>query len=140
VALIVLALRIAFEIGPHDALPVRSDSSKLNACQSRIQAMKDVLYILPQYVTAPKGQWTLHRVLVKGKAGEPAYALGIWNGKRCIGARWNGTHGNKVGWPRIYTNPCWHVLDDKLCEGVIALLPTYADKILAMRFLNGEDA
>jgi len=31
------------------------------------------------------------------------------------------------------------VLDKNLAEGVIASLPTYAEKILAMRFLNGED-
>jgi hypothetical protein len=96
-------------------------------------------YILPQDVTAPKERWMLHRVLIEGTAGTPAYALGTWDGDRCIGARWNGTDGNDVGWPRIFTNPCWHILDDKLCEGVISLLPNYSEKILAMRFLNGEE-
>ena len=96
-------------------------------------------YIRPQDVTAPKDRWTLHRVLVNGKAGKPAYALGTWDGERYIGARWNGTADNKTGWPRIYIHPCWHVLDKNLAEGVVASLPTYADKILALRFLNGED-
>jgi hypothetical protein len=95
-------------------------------------------YILPQNVTAPKERWTLHRILVQGSAGQPAYALGTWDGKRRIGARWNGTNDNEIGWPRIYTRPCWHMLDDKLRDGVIALLPSYKEKILAMRFLNGE--
>jgi predicted Abi (CAAX) family protease len=44
-------------------------------------------YILPKDVTAPKDHWTLLKVLVEGKAGKPAYALGTWYGKRCIGAR-----------------------------------------------------
>ena len=96
-------------------------------------------YILPRDVTAPKEHWMLHRVLIEGTIGKPAYALGTWDGERCIGARWNGTDDNEVGWPRIYTHPCWHIIDNKLCDGVIALLPNYAEKILAMRFLNGEN-
>jgi hypothetical protein len=96
-------------------------------------------YILPQEVTAPKEHWKLHKVIVNGKSGNVAYALGTWDKKRCIGARWNGTTDNKTGWPRIYTHPCWYVLDKNLAEGVIASLPTYAEKILAMRFLNDED-
>ena len=96
-------------------------------------------YILPQDVTAPREHWTLNRVLIEGTAGTPAYALGIWDGDRCIGARWNGTDENEIGWPRVYVHACWHILDGELCDGVIALLPSYADKILAMRFLNGED-
>jgi hypothetical protein len=56
-----------------------------------------------------------------------------------IGARWNGTDDKNAGWPIIHSRPCWYVLDKNLAEGVIASLPNYADKILAMRFLNGED-
>jgi hypothetical protein len=97
-------------------------------------------YILPRNVTAPKDHWTLQRVIIEGDAGNPAYALGTWDGGRCIGARWNGTDENETGWPRVFTNACWHILDEKLWHGVIALLPDYSAKILAMRFLNGEDA
>jgi hypothetical protein len=96
-------------------------------------------YVLPQNVTAPKGRWTLHRILIAGKVGRPAYALGTWDGERCIGARWNGTDDNEIGWPRIYTRPCWHILDEDLYDGVLALLPNYTERILAMRFLNGEN-
>ena len=96
-------------------------------------------YITPEKVTAPQEHWTLHRVLMSGSAGTPAYALGMWDGDRCIGIRWNGTDDNETGWPRVYVHPCWHVLDDKLSDAVIALLPDYRDKIYAMRFLAGED-
>lgn len=96
-------------------------------------------YILPQHVTAPKDRWELHQVIIKGTANKPAYALGTWDGVRCIGARWNGTEDNRKGWPRIYTHPCWHILDDKLCDAVLALLPNYTERIRAMRFLDGEN-
>jgi hypothetical protein len=96
-------------------------------------------YIHPKDVTAPKERWTLHRVLIEGGANEPAYALGAWDGKRCIGARWNGSDDNVTGWPRIFTNACWHILDDRLCDGVLAMLPNYSERIRAMRFLDGED-
>ena len=95
-------------------------------------------YVLPQNVTAPHDRWTLHRVLIDNGPGMPAYTLGTWDGARCIGTRWNGDDGNETGWPRIFVHPAWHILDDKLIDAVIALLPDYHDKIYAMRFLNGE--
>jgi hypothetical protein len=95
--------------------------------------------IPPEEVTAPQEHWTLHRVLIAGNAGEPAYALGTWCGQPCIGTRWNGTDDNVTGWPRIFVHPCWHILDIKLGDAVIALLPDYRDKIYAMRFLGGEE-
>lgn len=95
-------------------------------------------YTSPKEVTAPQDHWMLHRVLLDGGPGEPSYALGTWDGKRCIGARWNGDEDNAVGWPRVFVHPCWHILDERLDEAVIALLPDYRDKIHAMRFLNGE--
>jgi hypothetical protein len=96
-------------------------------------------YIRPQDVTAPKELWTKHSVLIEGKAGQPAYALGTWDKKRTIGVRWNGTDDNEIGWPRVFVNPCWHIIDPALLDSVIALLPDYATKIRAMRFLNNED-
>jgi len=96
-------------------------------------------YILPQDVNAPKDHWMLHRVLIPGTTGEPAYALGTWDGNRCIGTRWNGTDENETGWPRIFANPCWHILDEKLSDAVLGLLPNYTERIMAMRFLDGED-
>ena len=95
-------------------------------------------YIAPEQVTAPQEHWTLHRVLIPGGAGETAYALGTWDGERCIGIRWNGTDDNEIGWPRVFVNPCWHILDNRLADAVIALLPDYRQKIYALQYLNGE--
>jgi hypothetical protein len=96
-------------------------------------------YVSPQKVSAPQERWTLHRVLIDNGAGTSAYALGSWDGARCIGTRWNGDDDNETGWPRIFVHPAWHILDKELTDAVIALLSKYQDKIYAMRFLNGED-
>ena len=45
----------------------------------------------PQTVTAPKRLWQMYAVIEEGEAGGPAYAIGLWAGKRRIGFRWNGT-------------------------------------------------
>ena len=34
---------------------------------------------------------------------------------------------------------CWYILDKRLYDGVLALLPNYSERILAMRFLDGEE-
>ena len=96
-------------------------------------------YIPPNNVTAPQDHWTLHRVLIDNGPGAHAYALGTWDGTRCIGARWNGDDNNETGWPRIFVHPAWHILDDKLVDAVVGLLTDFRDKIHAIRFLNGED-
>lgn len=93
-------------------------------------------YIPPQDVTAPQERWTLHRTLVDAGPDTPAYALGTWDGARCMAARWNGNDDNPTGWPRIYVHPCWYILDERLWDAVVALLPDYRDKIDAIRFLN----
>jgi hypothetical protein len=96
-------------------------------------------YILPQDVTAPRELWETHRVIIEGTEGQPAYALGTWDKGRTIGTRWNGRSDNEAGFPRAVVHPCWHILDPKLHDGVIALLPDYSEKIRALRFLNNED-
>jgi hypothetical protein len=96
-------------------------------------------YILPQDVTAPQEHWTLHRVIISGAPGTPAYALGTWDGERCLATRWNGTDDNETGWPRIFVHACWHIIDRRLSDSIISLLPDYRDKIYAMRFLAGEE-
>ena len=79
-------------------------------------------YIPPQKVSAPQERWTLYRVLIDNGSGAPAYALGTWDGTRCVGARWNGDYDNETGWPIIYVHAAWHILDEKLVDAVIAML------------------
>ena len=47
-------------------------------------------YTKPEDVTAPQNYWTLITVLVPGRAGEMAWALGTWEGEVRLACRWNG--------------------------------------------------
>ena len=42
-------------------------------------------YIKPKDVKSPKGRWHLFEVVLAGKEGAGAYALGEWDGERRIG-------------------------------------------------------
>jgi hypothetical protein len=94
-------------------------------------------YILPQHVTAPKKHWSLVRVLYDGGEWEPAYAAGYWYGVKVLSARWNGNTSNRVGWPRIFVHPAWHVLEARLTPAVVHLLSEEGADF-ARRFLAGE--
>jgi hypothetical protein len=95
-------------------------------------------YTAPQNVSAPKEHWQLAYVLNDGGPGNPAYAVGYWDGVRCIATRWNGDSDN-VGWPRIFVHPAWHILPSQLHSAVIGTLSDYRMQILALRFLAGEE-
>lgn len=97
-------------------------------------------YIPPKDVTAPHDKWTLDRVLLDDGEWTPAYALGTWEGVRCIATRWNGDEKKKAGFPLTSTNACWLILDQRLFDAVIDILPSYSDKTYARRFLEQREA
>lgn len=41
-------------------------------------------------------------------------AIGIWeNGERRMAMRWNG-YGDDLGYPKLFKNPVWFIVDDSL--------------------------
>ncbi len=91
--------------------------------------------IRPADVRSPKAHWQLIEVLLDRGPGDCAYALGEWDGERRIGFRWNGDNNNPIGNPQSRGLPTWTMLDPKLHDAVISVLP--ADKqSLARRFLG----
>ena len=48
-------------------------------------------HIKPQDVVSPKANWRLIDVVLDRGEGDCAYALGMWDNRRCVGFRWNGT-------------------------------------------------
>ena len=94
--------------------------------------MYTVSYIKPRAVKSPKNRWHLFEVVLDRKEGKCAYALGEWDGERRIGFRWNGTKENKIGNPQSRGLPTWTILDEKLYEAVIDILPSDKQEIAKM--------
>jgi hypothetical protein len=91
----------------------------------------NMAYVKPQDVISPKAYWSLVEVLLDRGAGDCAYALGVWNGGRRIGFRWNGTADNPLGNPQSRGLPTWTMLDPKLHARIVEQLPS--DKLLLAR-------
>ena len=89
-------------------------------------------YIKPEVVKSPRERWHLFEVVLDEKEGDCAYALGEWDGARRIGFRWNGTKEKKIGSPQSRGLPTWMILDEKLYEAVIDLLPSDKQDIAKM--------
>ena len=92
-------------------------------------------YVPPTEVRSPKAHWQLIDVLWDQGEGECAYALGDWDGEHCIGFRWNGTAKSPLGNPQSRGLATWAILDRRLYDAVIELLPP-EKKTLARRFLG----
>lgn len=92
-------------------------------------------YISPTEVVSPKAHWSLIDVLLDRGEGDCAYALGIWDGERRIGFRWNGTADNQLGNPQSRGLPTWTMLDTAIHQKVIEQLP--ADKLAIARGFLG---
>ena len=80
-------------------------------------------YVKPVLVVSPKAHWEPEAVLHDGGEGQCAYALGKWDGEPRIGFRWNGRDDNPIGNPQSRGLPTWTMLDPRLHEAVLALLP-----------------
>lgn len=80
-------------------------------------------YVKPADVISPKARWSLIDVLLDRGEGECAYALGIWDGQRRIGFRWNGTSENELGNPQSRGLPTWTMLDEELHREILEQLP-----------------
>lgn len=80
-------------------------------------------YIKPGDVHSPKAHWKIVDVIIDEGPGQPAYAIGTWDGERRVGFRWNGTDESPIGNPQSRGLPTWTILDPKMHPAVIALAP-----------------
>jgi len=92
-------------------------------------------YVRPETVISPKVHWMLADVLLDDGPGGPAYALGFWDGEPRIGFRWNGDEGNSLGNPQSRGLATWVMLDPRMHDDVIRLMPVDAQK-RARRFFG----
>jgi hypothetical protein len=63
--------------------------------------------------------WTLVDVVLDKGPGNCAYAIGMWDNKRRVGFRWNGSDGNPIGNPQSRGLPTWTMLDPELHGAVL---------------------
>jgi hypothetical protein len=94
-----------------------------------------VTYIKPADVVSPKVHWSLIDVLLDRGEGDCAYALGIWDGERRIGFRWNGTSESELGNPQSRGLPTWTMLDPEMHKQILEQLPP--DKLAIARGFLG---
>lgn len=79
-------------------------------------------YVKPADVISPKVSWTLVDVVLDRGAGRPAYAIGMWDRRRRVAFRWNGTSENTLGNPQSRGLPTWVMLDSALNGAVLGLV------------------
>ncbi|MDD3289254.1 MAG: hypothetical protein PHX43_09695 [Alphaproteobacteria bacterium] len=79
-------------------------------------------YISPADVISPKTSWRLIDVIIDRGEGDCAYALGMWEKRRCVGFRWNGNKERPLGNPQSRGLPTWTVLDRKLHKAILELV------------------
>jgi hypothetical protein len=79
-------------------------------------------YVQPQDVISPKAKWRLVDVILDRGENDCAYALGMWDNRRCIGFRWNGNDDQSLGNPQSRGLPTWTILDRKLHQAVTKLV------------------
>lgn len=79
-------------------------------------------YVDPNTVTSPQHSWKLKKVLFDSaqmsRQGGWSVAEGEWEGKPCIGVRWNGDASSN-GNPTSRGYATWFILPDGLVEAVL---------------------
>ena len=75
-------------------------------------------HIEPEEVISPKANWRLVDVILNRGEDDCAYAIGMWDNRRCIGFRWNGSKERPLGNPQSRGLPTWTILDRKLHQAV----------------------
>jgi hypothetical protein len=80
-------------------------------------------YTPPNDVIAPQKRFHLVDVILDKRENQPSYAIGVWDKRKVIVFRWNGSHDSPGGNPQSRGHPTWIVLDDALYPAVIAMLP-----------------
>ena|SRR5208337_707867 len=79
-------------------------------------------HIPPEEVISPKASWRLVDVIIDNGSDNCAYAIGMWDRKRRIGFRWNGSDEAPLGNPQSRGLPTWVMLDPALNKAVVKLV------------------
>ena len=79
-------------------------------------------YTPPEEVISPKANWRLVDVVLDRGEEDCAYAIGMWDNRRRIGFRWNGSDDKPLGNPQSRGLPTWTMLDPALHKSVLRVI------------------
>lgn len=79
-------------------------------------------YIPPEEVISPKASWTLVDVVLNRGQGKGAYAIGLWDRRRRIAFRWNGTDESPLGNPQSRGLATWVMLEPLLHDAILDIV------------------
>jgi hypothetical protein len=74
--------------------------------------------VKPQDVKSPREHWVLIDVLLE--TPNWSLAVGAWDGRRCLAARWNGDDDHPKGNPVSHGVPTWFVLPEEFFDPLLA--------------------
>ncbi len=96
-------------------------------------------HVPPHEVISPKASWTLVDVVLDRGADGCAYAIGMWDGRRRVGFRWNGNDDSPLGNPQSRGIATWIMLDPKLNFRVLRMVEREnSEKVQIMRAFLGK--
>ena len=75
-------------------------------------------YIKPEDVVSPRAHWKLTAVIHDTKQDGFSVAEGYWDGRKCLGVRWNGNDSGDKGMPQSRGFPTFFIIPWAL-EGAI---------------------
>lgn len=95
-------------------------------------------YTQPEEVISPKANWRLVDVVLDRGEENCAYAIGMWDNRRRIGFRWNGSNDKPLGNPQSRGLPTWTMLDSALHKSVVKIIESEnAEKAAIVRAFLG---
>ncbi|HVA79470.1 MAG TPA: hypothetical protein VNF29_00925 [Candidatus Binataceae bacterium] len=77
----------------------------------------------PENVNSPKSSWMLIDVLFEDGGDGDSLAVGKWDGKPVLAARWNGEDDKAIGNPQSRGLPTWFVLPEHYNRALLENLP-----------------
>jgi hypothetical protein len=96
-------------------------------------------YVPADEVLSPKANWTLVDVVLDRGSGKPAYAIGMWDGRRRVGFRWNGDSKSPLGNPQSRGIATWIMLDTRLNDAVVEMVrKANPEKLSIMQAFMGK--
>jgi hypothetical protein len=101
------------------------------------------MYIDPADVTAPKERWTkpevIHNTAENTRDGGWSLAVGLWDDRKRLAIRWNGTEEIPDGSPKSHRWATWFILPEPLEEAILSSGVLKDEKMhWAKDFLSGR--